>query len=495
MTDQPFDARLDDLFREYASLGVRPIDRHAVARAAIAGESRTTRSRIGTRLAWPWRLVLVAVLVLAMVALATFLVGDQLHRTINVTPTATINPTIAPSASVAAFPSGDFVVTHRDPNSCDVPDGGFTWYSAITSVDVETGATRPITTCAESALLSPDGQRAVAVDVDHLVEIGLADGTWRPIEGATGTDVTPVAWSPKGTYLHWLGDNSAGAPTTVFIGPLTDARHAQPPQPPEGGNYNSPTWSADEARAIFPNGDGWSLGNGDGTNLAGLPAGYIRQGFATISPDGARIAIGIARTAPGTQAGPGETLAINAGVTDGFSLADTVTNFPDGVQAVAAAWSPDGATLAVVTTALSLSAPPIAAASNDLWLIAEDETATHFPLPPTDDARFDGSSIVWAPDGAHLAVGWHTHVVTTGGQENHTYRFTIVAVSDGSLLPAGGWTAAPIEHAFFSPDGSRVAYEGNLALEILDLNGLTTRTLRFADFLPTEWEGQLVWTP
>jgi Kelch motif/Galactose oxidase, central domain len=83
-----FEARFDELFRDYAAQGVRPIDRFAIAVAAIAAAPHGhVRVRQSPRLSWSWRLAAAVLLTLILVAAGAVLVGTHLNTPIPVPPT------------------------------------------------------------------------------------------------------------------------------------------------------------------------------------------------------------------------------------------------------------------------------------------------------------------------------------------------------------------------------------------------------------------------
>jgi hypothetical protein len=467
-------------------IDIRPgaVDR-ALRLARASGQRRGLRLALTGPTPWPAygrrigfgmlppsvRIALVLVLAL-VVASGVAVVGSQLFR---------IAVPLRPAAPHS------FVITDVS-FPCEAPTGGVTTFTGATMVDFESGVTRRLLECGNELLLSPDGIRAAAVGSDGLVLIDLGDGSRRAIPGATGTDPEPVAWSPRGTYLHWVGDNTAGRPTTAFIGPLDDPRRSRLPGPDEGGYFNGAMWSADETRVLVQSPSGWSIGNGDGSGLRAVPE--LGAGLLAISPDGTRLAVAL--PSPNDA---GAALAVDAAVGDGLVAPRSVTHFPDGTQAIAAAWSPDGSTLAVVSTSRAEPTTPAAPTSNDLWLIAPDGTQRHLALPLAADPGRASGSVRWAADGEHLAIGWHTVVRNAQQQEAHHYSFVIVATVDGAFAPGDGWTQVPVEEVFFSTDGSRAVYRAGGSFEVLDLDGSGSRSPTIAQLAPIDWGGQLVWTP
>jgi len=497
MAELDFEARLGGQLRTYADGGIRPIDRRAIAIAVVAGGSqRRIASRLG-RERWSARpsrrtvLILVTALSLGAVAGGALLLGAGHPPTPlpSATPIPLSTSSPPPSSSLTPRAQGvhTFAIT-RESAPCPVPGGGTTNLISATVVDFRAHTTRTLPECLSDLLLSPDGLHAVAVGAKGLELIDLKDGTSRPIPGGTGPDVQPMAWSPRGTYLDWVASNTVGTPAQVFVGPVTDIRRGRPPQSADGGVFVGAMWSADERRALFPSSDGWRfvIGNGDATGLQALPEQGVRV-FA-ISPDGGRIAVAIER-----KNLAGSVVAVDVAEGDGFSPPRIVTHFPDGTRALDAGWSPDGSTLAVVSASLGDSATPTAPTSNDLWLNAVDGTQRRIRLPSADDP-VASSSLVWAGDGAHLAVGWHTVRRDAQGLETHTESFVIASARDGGLAEGDQWTPGSINQVFFSPDGSHFVNLANRTPEVEYLDG--SGSVSLAGLLPDSYStAQFVWIP
>jgi hypothetical protein len=482
MAEMTFEQHLEAQLRAYAEGGVRPIDRMAIATAVVAGRAR--RPLLG-RLGWPGSrgARLAAVAGLAMLALgAGWLLGGAQP---DPGPIETPRPSPSVTAVMPSTSAYRFIITD-DTSPCPAPGGGTTAMPGAVFVDVAAGTKERLLDCEAGLLLSPDGRHAVAVMENHLVLIDLQDGSRTTIPDTVGAAPEAVGWSPGGTYLHWLGENLDGAPTTVFVGPLDDARRTRLPSPLEGGYFNSPIWSGDEGRTLVPSDDGWLMGSGDATDLRAIadPAARV----LAMSSDGSRLAVAVSR-----QDDRDEEVAVDVATGDPFEAPIRVTDFPDGTRAIAAAWSPDDSLLAVVSTSRPEAATPAAPTSNDLWLIARDGTSRRVQLPPADDAVRASGEIRWAPGGAHLAIGWHTMRRRADGLEDHTYSRLILAVPDGAMVPAGGWTSGALDTLYFSPDGASVAYHARGTIEVVELDGSGTTTLNtLVSFGPGR---QLVWSP
>jgi len=139
-----------------------------------------------------------------------------------------------------------------------------------------------------------------------------------------------------------------------------------------------------------------------------------------------------------------------------------VTNFPAGTFAIAAAWSQDDSTLAVISKSGGGSSRT--AASFDLWLVDINGTPRRIPLTLPVGAYPHG--VTWSADGNHV-------IVTSQEGEVSSYPYKswaqIVSTADGQTIvaDAGG--------AVFSPDGRDVLYDvlasnGSNDLMLMDLS-------------------------
>lgn len=468
MSELDFEARLGGSLRAYAQGGVRPIDRYAIAEATIVAGTTTSRWHWSTAVSrHAWLPIVVGLLLLALAAGATIVALRSLV------------PPRPPT-------SHTFVITHESA-PCTTPDGGTSTLTGITMVDFTGRTTRRVIDCEAGVVLSPDGLHAVGIGPGHLELIDLQTGNRQAIAGADGPGVEPIAWSPRGTFLHWLRDAEAGTPASVFVGPLGDIRRSRPPEPPDGGFFCCVKWSADESRALFQSGDGngWVIGDGDGTHVRPV----TEQGISilAISPDGARLAVAVERM------NGGDVVAVDAAEGNGFLPNRRVTHFPDGIRAMAAAWSPDGSTLAVVNTD---RIPPVTSAAptrHELWLVAGNGTQRHFDLPAGDDSSLSGMSVRWTSDGAHLLIGRHTIRQSPAGSENHSYSFVVISARDGRLASGDGWQRGSADLVFFSPEGSHYV---NLTdpTEVVSLDG--SGNIPLGKLIePGDIGSQLVWIP
>jgi hypothetical protein len=486
-SDGPADIRSEAVDRSLAT--TRQVGQRRGLLLALVGPAPwpTYGRRIGFGTLPPAvRIAVVLALVLALTAAAA-VVGNQLLRLIQPRPPA----------------AHSFVITTGRPSGCPAPGGGTTSGIGATVIDIETALAHPVDVpCLSTLLLSPDGIHVVGSAAQRLVLFDLRDGTSRVFPGAEGTDVEALQWSPRGTYLYWVGDNSAPRPTTLFVSSIADAHHSPLPTGPQAG-YGAVTWSLDETRLLaqVPDTVGWLLGNGDGTAFRSLTD--VGQQWLAMSPNGRSLAFAMNRfDAAGT------VIATDLTVGDGFSPPNAVTSLADGGTVHAAAWLPDGSALAAVVTH---QRPEIATLEGVIELELLEPTRVNvlrrFQLPAIG-AAFDQPyySITASPAGRYVAISRRviTHVAQ-GGDEYHE-AFVIVRLADGMILPrpsqrppelteGDGWTAARLSDVFFSPDDRRVAYHVPGSFQVVDLDGSGVKHLSLSDVAPLGWGNQLVWLP
>lgn len=280
MTDpETFEARLADAFARYVEPA--PVAVNATAMAASVGVTRHRAAGAwsAARLAVVGALLLVALLVAALIG-----TGGNLPRLLSEvapSPTQSAPPTAAPtSASVTETPSASPRLITASSETLAAGEGrGTIVFSpdCLNRLDVATGAltqncdrnlyTHPSGTFEGSWSWSPDGLRAIG-DGDNtmLVMRDAASNDRRPIAGTEFTmpprpsgDTGPVSfpasflgWSPKGTYIVWVGETSGPGAWGVYLGPPDDPRRSLLPSPDDGGSWCCVQWSNDESRAIVP---------------------------------------------------------------------------------------------------------------------------------------------------------------------------------------------------------------------------------------------------
>jgi Tol biopolymer transport system component len=462
----------------------------------LAGERAWPRSR-DSRSSWSrstrLRVALLAVvgLIFVVVSAALFAGGPQVRLGLT-----------APSASLA-FPSASPI---DRPNSSDVVANGTVVYSTgcLHTVDIATGvATQNCDqlvyslpgggTSGDSWSWSPDGHRAISLGPTSLVLRGSTDPTSTPIRGTEwrarpgiGVQEQFLGWSPRGTYVAWIGESSSPGQWSIFVGPVDDARRSTVTFLGYSGSHSDVLWSADESRAILASDvtsdvRGLRLAKGDGSPLPGAIT-FDGTNFLGLSDDGSRLLF----LAPIGGGSPATPVAIGIAIGDGLSAPTAVTSFPAGTFAVAAALAPDNSTLAVVTSRREAFA--LSTLADELWVVKKDGSRQRFDL--TLPVGASPEFVAWSADGAHVIVTSHE-----GERGAHPYQrwAKVVSALDGQAIveDAGG--------AVFSPDGRHVLYDvaaanGSRDFILMDLS--TGRSRRIGGALLSLGEAsQLSWWP
>jgi len=456
MTDQAFERILAGQLRQYAEAGVRPIDRYAIASATIAS-GRTTRR---WRLSLPWgRAVLVPIIVglllLAIVA-SVLIVGSRLRNEDRTHHLVTVS-----GSPASPQPGGVQAID----TSC----------LALDELDVDTGRSQRLADCSDGLLVSPNGAHAAEAGPDGLTIVDLRTGR-RSLTGDTlGT--YPRAWSPGGRWLRWATCATDTKPCDSVIGEPGNGDRQRLPIQIVGGPSASLGWSLDDRRAFIRDGSSVFVGDGDGSNL--VPIG-TDQGWFALSPDGQRIAYGA-----GTNPFPGGAArAFDVYVADADgSGGRNVTEF-DSESAYGAAWSPNGRTLVVVS-----SAPRLAGTTSvdpaQLWLVDLAGPKRRVDLPTEilqAPARDWSATIKWSPGGSWFA--FESVPIGTAGPIDVVLVPQIgtgVVVVPDARLPA------------WSGDGGSLAIVGGFAaprLEVLNADGSGRRVVGTTS---KERVSQLVW--
>jgi len=466
----------------------------AITDAVRRGQRRGIAAMLARQGAWPpsperaWvsggsvglRIALLAVvgLVLVIASAALLVGGPRLRLGISApspsVPLATAAPTDRPRSSDVVA-SGTILFDLSCLNTIDVATGAHTQNCDTEMYPVPGGGTTWT-----SWSWSPDGRRAIGLGATSLVLRNSTDPKSTPIRGTEwrqapvdgGQTAMPgqalpteefIGWSPRGTYIIWFGEGAAPGQWTVFVGTPDDPRRSEIGSPGDSRSSFPVQWSADESRAVVStNGIHARLMNGDGSPLPGALDFDVGQ-FLGFSNDAKRLAF----LAP--RGGTDNPVAIDVAVGDGFSAPTAVTSFADGTFAVAAAWSVDDSTLAIVTSPRKLI--PLPSPGFELWLVNRDGSRRQFALtlPP---GAFPGA-LAWSADGTHL-------IVTSQEAEHstHPYRMWAKVVSTVDGLA----TAEDAGGAVFSPDGRHVFYDayrddGTVDLVLMDLATGRSRTV------------------
>jgi hypothetical protein len=428
-----FELGLGALLREYAEQAPIVVDAAALAREVVG-------NRRDGRFVWPfanqrWLVFASVLLLLLLTLIASLYVGSRLveHR---------------------SRPAGALLVT----------DGAALECQGLKRVDLATGSIESLIGCADRLLVAPDGLRAVARSPEGLELIDLSDMSTRIVPGTEGTVATPVAWSPRGTYLYWVADDTVtGQQDFAYIGTLDDIHHSElAPQPLTGGYLCCASWSADESATLLLDGYERAIGAGDGSGASSIGALDV----LALSPDGSQIAYRAASILDTNS-------TADVWIRDASGQTTNLTNFPEPARAAAAAWSTDGR-IAVVSATRPTASVPDAPTSDDLWIYGPDGSKRHLTLTFEAGPAGDATLLEWSPDGTHLLLALQDTNPPLDPPTPNAAGIFIVSVADGTMTPIHGWEKGGVPTPIFSPDGHMVAsmtgpnFESGLHIFTLD---------------------------
>jgi WD40 repeat protein len=459
MADNPFEARLDRLFGEYASRGVRAFNRYEIAEATIS--SKPPRRLIVPPLP---RLGLVLVGVLLAVVGVTLGVGAQLT-----------SPSTRPSLSTRLGDlSQGLLVLASDGSDGTIqvfrPDG------------VAMGTMRGSTNGCDRLVLTPDGRRIAWVFANPPVNIASLDGLAR-ISVPSGQTSGGWAFSPDRTRVAYLA-RYAGSGYALTIASLLDGSEAIIARGLEGVQLSPAAWSNADTLALSVTTAaevGVDVINADGSNprsLVRLPVGNGLAGIGWMmswSPDGTRLVYArdnelLAPTdAAVIDLATGRSTPITTAAGQPVSPWMAVGNLPQVL------WTPDGRAVAYLP----------GSRSDSPWTFLDLDThearlAPDAGGPPATRRPF------WAPDGAHVAFM----------DLRNPERLAVLTadLSDRVDLVADG----PIRNVAWSPDGRQIAVAVGTSIELLDLTGAKPPTRIVAGVDTSTWSrdagyGCLTW--
>jgi WD40 repeat protein/DNA-binding SARP family transcriptional activator len=336
----------------------------------------------------------------------------------------------ATTYAVAFSPDGKTVAAASLPTSIGHLDGTVRLWNAGTGRAAGTLVTAGAGGMTSLAF-SPDGKSLVTGGLDGAVrrwDIATGQQVGDPLAGDTD-EVDSVAFSPDGR--------------TLATGSLDGTARLW-----DVGRTVSNTTDGPLAAAAVSS---MSLGTGGKTLVTGGPDGAVRLWDPT-APRSA----GTVLTAPGTTSeaispGGGTLVTVDPGK-DVVRLWDADTGLPAGTLAVdpvyplAAAFSPDGDSLATVGVMVSTDQGGV-----QLW-----DAATRQPLGGPLAGGFPADAVAFSPDGGTLAVG---------GLDGSVLLWDVATGQEiGAPLAAG---AGPTSALAFSPDGATLAvgsYNGTIRL-------------------------------
>lgn len=202
----------------------------------------------------------------------------------------------------------------------------------------------------------------------------------RPLTDRNADSLHP-AWSPDGRQIAYVYDRK------VIYVMNADGSNPRRLTPDDGSEYHSPAWSPDGTTIAY----GSTLDNAiyemdaDGSNPRLLVDG-VDVWSISYSPDGTRLMF--------TSRGEDSLAHIYTMDADGSNLARLL---PDEAYDASGAWSPDGESIAYVT-------------SEGLFVTTDEgQTARHIPITGSFEFALEAphyslSDLDWSPDGTKLAV-------------------------------------------------------------------------------------------
>ena len=297
--------------------------------------------------------------------------------------------TVAPSPTAAATPETQPTV---DPHVLLVATSRIAttppYCVNVDRLGTRDGSTRRVVACAESLKVTPDGTSAAIAGAHGMSIVDLRDGhELGSID--TGQYTFPTAWSPSGRWLVWSScrkSRSDSASCSVILSARDGSgRH----ELYRGDDGMGAIWVPDESRVAVPAAGSILVGAADGSDLKPLSAGDPESAWASDddghidwAPGGRGYLYLSSPPLPdckGTSVtGCVPTLAdvMSQGLSEGANDGPPVnlTNLAPGQFAVAAAWSPDGRTLAFLRKTIDPAVDPyefqaaLLRAPAELWL-------------------------------------------------------------------------------------------------------------------------------
>ncbi len=512
MTD-PFDfePRFEARITAHAARASRPFDAAAIAAAATAGSThgiafgalgRSVMGRDGR--VSTVRVAFTLLLLATVVTAGTLLVGAALrgqpplpdHLAV-VPPTASASPTqiledrptpvpeATPPASTPQ-PATATPVTASDRLAL-IRRGAKHCGEVVTTIVIDTGASRNLGGCSNVVGISPDGTRAIVGGGTNVVDPADPDNSWLASgdpnrfevvdlrDGTShvlGTDGLPaftneaggyVSWSPRGRWIvrqgqrtFWIRSSALPitdgsgwvelpalvgtsglfwSPDEAHLGIRTAAGFVigdgtGPDLRPLDGIPWISSWSADGSRIAFPHTGAYDqvwVGNVDGTDQALVSD---RGGRVQLSSDGRQVAI--------LEGGHLLRWRLSDGTWREVDLPVNLDTREPGIT-----WTPAGDALVVSAR----NDPDANGGPGTTFLISIDGTIL---------ARVDGSDPTWSPDGSRFAVS-----VSPDDLDPNGTTAPVSTKARGSVyLVARDGTTIRIKDAYapaWSPDGSSIA--------------------------------------
>ncbi len=303
------------------------------------------------------------------------------------------------------------------------------------------------------------------VDLRDGHELGTID---------TGQYTFPTAWSPSGRWLMWSSCRKSRSESDSCSVILSARDGSGQHELYRGDDGMGVIWLPDESRVAVPAPGSVLVGAADGSDLRPLAPSDPESGWA--SDDDGHIDWapgGRGYLYPGSPPLPdcnGQSVTgclpiladvMSQGLSEGANDGPPVnlTNLAPGQFAVAAAWSPDGRTLAFLRKTIDPAVDPyeqqgtLLRAPVELWLRDASGTIRRIEgvaLPESQDGSVEASErIHWSPDGTRLAIE-----AGNGRSGKATSIDTYLVAVDGSSQVV----LRDARSVAWSPDGTELAF-------------------------------------
>jgi RNA polymerase sigma factor (sigma-70 family) len=315
------------------------------------------------------------------------------------------------------------------------------------------------------------------------------------VMNADGTAVTRLtddpaseyqpAWSPVGTKIAFVRSNGNGVAQDLYV---MNADGTNPtPLAAGAGTLVHPTWSPDGSRIAFTGFDGKDLGifvvNADGTGLTELFSehGWVAE-YPAWSPDGTKIAFNKWADQPDIAGCDPESTCesqIYLMNPDGTGVTK-LTDVPEGGSRPA--WQPVPVTTVGPTpTQITTPAAPQPASNGliafgegtGIYTMNQDGRGLTLLQDPGAVAYYDPQ---WSPDGTKIAFYGYPRGGGSGYGGGADYDI-LVMNTDGSGLTNLTTSPADVKSGFsqmipvWSPDGTKIAYDGDDGLYVMNADG------------------------
>jgi Tol biopolymer transport system component len=315
------------------------------------------------------------------------------------------------------------------------------------------------------------GEGTVSSDVGGI-DCATADGTCGAVieEGAT---VTLTATPADGyLFLAWLGGGCGrGGTCTLRVDADVEVSVAFVPLVYEG---NGVLDGGDEALPGGANNIWTARTDGEGAApVTELTADAVFVVHARWSPDGMRLLFESNRALDGSDAvQAGNAINLFVVDADGRHLTSITELTGAGASTSSAEWSPDGSRITYQSNR-TLDGDDGVGNSQNMWVADADGTGAT-PLTGVADPGVFSGGPHWSPDGTQIAYGSNRALTGFDAPNPGGGRNVWILAEDGSQdepLTELSNVAASADQPSWSPDGARLAYSSQRALDGEDAVG------------------------